>query len=434
MGNLPGHWRLLPFIVLLIAGLFAAEFATGAEQRFPRPEFQTEYSFPDVQDPAPRATWTKHLDVAVLALSLVAAAWLGLRTRSRSGLVWIAILGVVYFGFWRRGCVCAVGSVQNVSQALADPAVGVAWTTMLFFALPVVFAVYVGRSFCAGVCPLGAIQDLVLIRPVRVPAAIDEPLRLLRHLYLGLGILLAATATGYLICRMDPFIAIFRFSGPTGPVIFGLGLLAIATMIGRPYCRYLCPFGVLLGWGARISRRHMTITPDDCIHCGLCSDACPFNAIHAPVESKWGESRAHGIRRLAHLVILAPLIILAAAWIGHRLTPRLVWLHQDTRILQELRTSQPETPLSAEGQGYVDGGGTVEELTAQVNSRRHHLALGGWFVGAFIGLAAASRAIEVSTRHPRKDYWIERSRCVSCGRCFAACPREQVRRRGLQGE
>ncbi|MHC5086583.1 MAG: 4Fe-4S binding protein, partial [Planctomycetota bacterium] len=40
---------------------------------------------------------------------------------------------------------------------------------MVFFFSPLVFTLFFGRSFCAAVCPLGVIQDLVLLRPLKVP-------------------------------------------------------------------------------------------------------------------------------------------------------------------------------------------------------------------------------------------------------------------------
>jgi polyferredoxin len=49
--------------------------------------------------------------------------------------------------------------------------------------------------------------------------------------------------------------------------------------VGRPYCRYLCPYGGLLAWCSRLARRGVTITPDKELDCGLCNGACPYGAI-----------------------------------------------------------------------------------------------------------------------------------------------------------
>ena len=49
-----------------------------------------------------------------------------------------------------------------------------------------------------------------------------------------------------LICQYDPFVPLFRLNGPGYMLFLGGVLLATGLLIGRPYCRFLCPYGVLL--------------------------------------------------------------------------------------------------------------------------------------------------------------------------------------------
>ncbi|NIL97025.1 MAG: 4Fe-4S binding protein, partial [Planctomycetales bacterium] len=61
-----------------------------------------------------------------------------------------------------------------------------------FFLLPLVFTLFFGRTFCAAVCPLGAVQELVSVRHVRVPRWLDQSLGMLAYIYLGAAVILAA--------------------------------------------------------------------------------------------------------------------------------------------------------------------------------------------------------------------------------------------------
>ncbi len=145
-----------------------------------------------------------------------------------------------------------------------------------------VFALLFGRVFCSGVCPFGGIQDLVLLKPVRVPRRLDKSLGLLKYVYLAVALWFAtrpADTRDYIICRFDPFVGLFRFSGPGYMLIIGGVLLALSIFVGRAYCRYLCPYGALLAILSRFSWKRVTITPDNELDCGLCTDACPFGAI-----------------------------------------------------------------------------------------------------------------------------------------------------------
>jgi polyferredoxin len=222
------------------------------------------------------------LDVAVLAAAMGLSSWLVLKRRSRKSLVALAIGSVAYFGFYREGCICPIGSIQNVALALTDPRYSIPMVVTATFFLPLVMAVFVGRAFCGGVCALGAIQELVLIKPLQVPRRLDRALGLLKYVYLGLAlffVLKPAAGRDFLICRFDPFVDFFRRTGPPHMLLLGGAFLVAGMFIGRPYCRYLCPYGSLLAWCTRLARRGVTITPDKELDCGLCTEACPYGAI-----------------------------------------------------------------------------------------------------------------------------------------------------------
>lgn len=240
------------------------------------------YVLPTVQRPLPRAQWKEVADVGLLAAALGLCAWLVLARRSRNGLVALSIGCLLYFGLYREGCICPIGAIQNVVVALADPKYAVSYVVIAVFLLPLVAAVLFGRVFCGGVCPLGAIQDLVLLKPVRVPRTLDKVLGTFKWVYLAAAIWFAAQPSedrDFVICRFDPFVGFFRFAGPMHMMLIGGGLLVLALFLGRPYCRYLCPYGVLLSLISRISWRSVTITPDKELDCGLCAESCPFGAV-----------------------------------------------------------------------------------------------------------------------------------------------------------
>jgi len=240
------------------------------------------YKTPAVQKPLPRDYWLQVLDVVLLAAAMGISIWIVLTRRSRKWLVGLAIGSLAYFGFYREGCICPIGSIQNVAVALTDPKFSIPMVVTATFFLPLAVALFFGRAFCGGVCALGAIQELVLLKPVQVPHRLDRALGLLRYAYLGVALFFAlkpAAARDFLICRFDPFVGFFRRTGSAHMLLLGGGFLLAGMFIGRPYCRYLCPYGALLAWCSRLARRGVTITPDKELDCGLCTDACPYGAI-----------------------------------------------------------------------------------------------------------------------------------------------------------
>ncbi len=240
------------------------------------------YVTPAVQRPAPKAAWWAGVDAAALVGGLSLMTWLVLKRRSRTGVVVLAVGSLAYFGFWRQGCICPIGAIQNVAAALVDKSCVVPAIAVLFFFAPLLFAMIFGRVFCAGVCPFGAMQDLVLLRPVQVPRRVDRVLGGVKYVYLAAAVWYAvrpAAERDFIICRFDPFVGFFRFNGPGYMLIAGGALLVMGVFVGRAYCRYLCPYGALLAIVSRLSWKSVKISPARELDCGLCTGACPYGAI-----------------------------------------------------------------------------------------------------------------------------------------------------------
>jgi ferredoxin len=415
--------RVFAFLrsTLLIWGFSAVH--ANAEFRFPMPEFSSGYTHPPVYTPMPSnamAGW----DIVVLLAALTLAAIFVLKRRNRREIFLLTLFSLLYFGFWRNGCVCSVGSVQNVATGLCNSTYGVPLTVLIFFAAPLIFALLFGRVFCAAVCPLGAIQEAVAVKPVNVPLAVEKVLSIVPYLYLGLAMLSVAMGAGFLICRYDPFVGFFRLGASPGLLVFGGLLLILGIFVARPYCRFLCPYGVLLNWASKLSFRHAVITPADCIQCGLCADACPYNAINKPMSAMASESRTKGARRLGLLILLIPVLIAIGAGTGGLLREPLSRMHSTVRLAERIAGEElgRYKGTTIETVAFRTSDTSNEKLFAEAVILKNGFGRGGKWLGALIGLVIGCKLIAVSILRKRTDYEPDRGTCFSCGRCFKYCP------------
>jgi NAD-dependent dihydropyrimidine dehydrogenase PreA subunit len=72
-------------------------------------------------------------------------------------------------------------------------------------------------------------------------------------------------------------------------------------------------------------------------------------------------------------------------------------------------------------------GKDVKDLYDEASAIVGKFALGGWFLGGFIGLVIGLKLVGLSVRRQRQDYEADKASCLACGRCFEYCPREHVR-------
>jgi polyferredoxin len=168
-------------------------------------------------------------------------------------------------------------------------------SAFILMAIGFVLAILFGPVFCGWVCPLGTVQEWVsaigrkrLRRRFNhfIPAKIDQPLRYLRYLVLA-WVLYMTAATGTLVfAAYDPYFALFNLWSSEVAVV---GVLILAATLGlsffieRPWCKYACPYGAVLGLFNFVRifgiRRNATTCKAD----GACSILCPMNI---PVDSQ----------------------------------------------------------------------------------------------------------------------------------------------------
>jgi len=412
------------YFLLISILLFTAvqTFAADAKQRFPKPEFATGYAQPNTTAPSARFLFLEYLDVFVLFVVLSVVTWFVLKKRSRKGVFWTSVFSLLYFGFYREGCICSIGSIQNVVLGIVDPTYAIPMTALLFFLLPLIFSLFVGRVFCAGACPLGAIQDIVAIKPIELPKWIQKVLGLIPYLYLGLAVLFVATKSEFIICRYDPFVGFFRFEAPFHMLILGILFLMIGVFVARPYCRFFCPYSVLLGWMSKFSSKHLTITPAKCIQCKLCANSCPFGAIDEPVVET-GKRRTSVNRLMVYFVIL-PLWIGFGGFAGSMMHVPLSRFNSTVYMAEQI-VKHPEIkddPKNIDVRTFMSSGKSTDQLVLEADLIRHQFYIGGWLLGGFMGLVIGTSLIGLSTFRKREDWEPNKTNCMSCARCMDYCP------------
>lgn len=395
-----------------------------AQQRFPKPEFETGYVQPHPSTPEPRALAMEFMDVGILMAALALAAWLALKKRSRKGLLWLSVFSLLYFGFYRNGCICSVGSLQNVSLSLFNSSYSISLTVLAFFLIPLFASLLWGRVFCASVCPLGVIQDLLIIKPISMPLWLRKTLGIIPYIYLGLAVLFAATGTDFIICRYDPFVGIFRMGAEFHMIVLGISFLLLGMFVARPYCRFLCAYGVLLNWMSYFSAKHLTITPSACIQCKLCDNSCPFDAINKPSNEKVEAGSDQNRTRFIVYLLLIPLWMAVGGYTVSLSHGYLARANHDV-YMAELLIAQPELMQDVNNidiSTFMSSGKSLAVLVDEAKVIRDQFYIGSWILGGFLGLVIGMTLLNQVVFRRRDDYEPDKGNCYSCGRCMDYCP------------
>lgn len=163
----------------------------------------------------------------------------------------------------------------------------------------IAMSILVKRSFCSHICPVGFVSELLTAAGKRFVIPFYVPVWVIKYLLLGFFIYIvfismdirsvaAFISSPYNV--VSDFKMLKLFLPPSITTVVVLTLLVLFTLVFRNFwCKYLCPYGALLGLLSVLSPVKVKRNKDACISCHRCSDACPQgiavhkkNTVHSP--------------------------------------------------------------------------------------------------------------------------------------------------------
>jgi len=195
--------------------------------------------------------------------------------------------------------VCPFGGVVSIYQvATAGTFVKkIHESSMVLMVIVFAGAVLLGPLFCGWICPFGTFQEWIgkLGKKIFgkkynrfIPYKFDKYLRYLRYGVLAMVLVMTARSGQLVFEGIDPYYALFQFW--TGEVaVTGLILLAVSAVLSlfveRPFCKYACPYGAVLGLFNLFRIVPLKRNSATCISCSKCDKACPMNIPVSSVET-----------------------------------------------------------------------------------------------------------------------------------------------------
>jgi polyferredoxin len=190
-----------------------------------------------------------------------------------------------------------ISSLMSIWYFLQTGIIHEAHPAGFFILVAVIFVSFIfGKSFCSWMCPVGTlseyiadfgdkIQKKLFKRILKMPRWLDYPLRSLKYLLFGFfaySIFIAMTpfalnaflSTPYNIMADVKMWYFFAEISQTSIIVITV-LFVLSIFIRNFWCRYLCPYGAMLGITSLLSPNKIVRNESSCIDCNLCAKACP---------------------------------------------------------------------------------------------------------------------------------------------------------------
>ncbi|MGC4050845.1 MAG: 4Fe-4S binding protein [Paludibaculum sp.] len=162
---------------------------------------------------------------------------------------------------------------------------------MVLFVAFLAASIFFRKAFCGWLCPVGTLSEYLwklgrdtFKRNFYLPRWLDIGLRSLKYILFGLFF--------YAVFSMPPvalkeflespyglvadvkMLNFFRHMGMAAAITVGILMLA-SVFVQNFWCRYLCPYGALMGLVSMLSPMKIQRKAESCIDCGKCAKVCP---------------------------------------------------------------------------------------------------------------------------------------------------------------
>jgi polyferredoxin len=188
---------------------------------------------------------------------------------------WLPIAGLMNLKYWMLS-----GEIPRVHPAAM-------FLLLTFLTMAFLFR----KAFCGWLCPVGTISEYlwragqkIFKRNFHLPRWLDLPLRGLKYFLLGFFVwaISSMSVEGIRDFMQSPYgliadvkmLNFFRHIGESGLIVLGV-LVVASVFVPNFWCRFLCPYGALLGLTSWFSPMRIRRSTETCIDCAKCAKACP---------------------------------------------------------------------------------------------------------------------------------------------------------------
>ncbi len=193
---------------------------------------------------------------------------------------------LVILGFYRGGCPCMISGFHDFWFWIFG--LNVKFYKILWFLGLIPITYLFGRVWCGWICHLGAFQEFLYRENKNKflkSKGFQKGLKITQYIFFAILLLQIFITKTNIFAHYDPFKVAFNLfsSSITGYILLVLLLLS-SLIINRPFCRGICPVGLVLGWISKIPGALKIQKNINCTSCHLCEKNCPTLAIDSELN------------------------------------------------------------------------------------------------------------------------------------------------------